>query len=316
MTTMMKKTTQWFLPLLLIHSFISTNVSLFCLAKLEEGQCQQPQVYIGNELVIMDESRFSKHFGSYPPTKNKNDDGDGNDDNTQYFILNSEKPVLYVKNFLNQSVANELKEFCISGGRFVRSHVRGYSGDVSHDEKRTSESCTGVPAVVYRNNPAVQAMFGQDPVPPDVANVAREVDIAWDVAIRASKIINVDPNTVEPLQLVRYTSPDAEYKLHHDHGGYYGKTTEIRPWTMLVFLNDVSDGGRTAFPKLDLEVVPRAGDALIWSNIMTDANNNVVVDKDMVHAGKPPSKEGIEKYALNVWFGSTSFQERVNEGRW
>jgi prolyl 4-hydroxylase len=170
---------------------------------------------------------------------------------------------------------------------------------------------------VYRNNPTVQAMFKEEPIPPDIAKVKREVDISWDVAFRASNILQVDPNTVEPLQLVRYTSPDAQYKLHHDHGGYYGKTTEVRPWTMLVFLNDVTDGGgRTAFPKLDLEVVPRAGDAIIWKNIRVDDSNNVVADEDMVHAGKPPSKEGIEKYAINVWFGSTSFEERVKEGVW
>jgi prolyl 4-hydroxylase len=170
---------------------------------------------------------------------------------------------------------------------------------------------------VYRNNPTVQAMFKEEPIPPDIAKVKREVDISWDVAFRASKILQVDPNTVEPLQLVRDTSTDAQYKLHHDHGGYYGKKTEIRPWTMLVFLNDVTGGGgRTAFPKLDLEVVPRAGDAIIWKNIKVDDSNNVVADEDMIHAGKPPSKEGIEKYAINVWFGSTSFEERVKEGVW
>jgi hypothetical protein len=294
----------------------------------DEGSCQQPQVYIGNERVIIDETRFPKHVGTYPPNSN-GDNGDDDDDDipsAEYFILNSEKPVLYVTNFLNQSVGEELKDFCITGNRFFRSNIRGNgqvdkendkTSSVLQNEIRTSESCTGVPAVVYRNNPTVQAMFKEEPIPPDIAKVKREVDISWDVAFRASNILQVDPNTVEPLQLVRYTSPDAQYKLHHDHGGYYGKTTEVRPWTMLVFLNDVTDGGgRTAFPKLDLEVVPRAGDAIIWKNIRVDDSNNVVADEDMVHAGKPPSKEGIEKYAINVWFGSTSFEERVKEGVW
>jgi hypothetical protein len=31
--------------------------------------------------------------------------------------------------------------------------------------------------------------------------------------------------------------------------------------------------------------------------------------------GKPPSKEGIDKYAVNVWFGEESFGSRVNEGQ-
>lgn len=93
--------------------------------------------------------------------------------------------------------------------------------------------------------------------------------------------------------------------------GYYGKISDHRTWTMLIFLNDVRDaGGHTAFPKLDLAVVPRGGDALVWSNTI-DAQ----VDEDMVHMGKPPSKEGIEKYAVNVWFGEETFGSRVGDGQ-
>lgn len=98
---------------------------------------------------------------------------------------------------------------------------------------------------------------------------------------------------------------------HSCVSGYYGRTSEHRSWTMLVFLSDVTDaGGHTAFPKLDLEVVPRRGDALVWSNTIDSQ-----VDADMVHMGKPPSKEGIDKYAVNVWFGEESFGSRVNEGQ-
>jgi prolyl 4-hydroxylase len=80
---------------------------------------------------------------------------------------------------------------------------------------------------------------------------------------------------------------------------------------MLIFLNDVIDaGGHTAFPKLRLEVVPRNGDALVWSNTIDSQ-----VDVDMVHMGKPPSKSGVEKYAVNVWFGQDDFGNRVNEGQ-
>ena len=40
-----------------------------------------------------------------------------------------------------------------------------------------------------------------------------------------------------------------------------------------------------------------------------------VVDADMVHAGKPPASN-VHKYAMNVWFGQESSEERVNEGKW
>lgn len=156
-------------------------------------------------------------------------------------------------------------------------------------------------------------MIKQKPIQPHIAKIAREIDLSWDIAVRASTLINVDPNRVEALQLVRYTSPRSEYRLHHDHGGFYGKRTEHRPWTMLIFLNDVSDGGTTAFPELGLEIIPRGGDAVVWSNTNEDGE----VDPDMVHLGKPPGVEGIEKYAVNVWFGGESFSTRSKEwGQW
>lgn len=172
-----------------------------------------------------------------------------------------------------------------------------------------SESCTLVPASIYLANEKYLELIQADPMPPHIAKISREVDVSWDIAVRAGMLLNASPDTVESLQLVRYTSPTSEYQLHHDHGGYYGKDTEQRTWTMLIFLNDVDAGGHTAFPKLGLEVTPRAGDALVWSNINGDGE----VDPDMVHMGKPPSSEGVEKYAVNVWFGGESLARRRKE---
>ncbi|KAG7355104.1 2-oxyglutarate/Fe(II) oxygenase [Nitzschia inconspicua] len=285
------------------------SVSASCDAKL-------PKVLLGDQMVVVDESRFPKHYGSYPP---KGSDMNDDSESLSYYVLNAEKSVLYVPNFMNQTVIEEMKEFCISGERFVRSPIRGTTSNpemsVQEHQVRTSESCTMVPTVLYRKSPKVQAMFADDPMPPQVAKVAREVDISWDVAVRASKLLGVDPETVEPLQLVRYTSPNAEYKLHHDHGGFFGKATEHRLWTMLVFLSDVAEGGHTAFPKLKLEIVPRMGDALVWSNVQQDKDGVWVVDEDMVHAGRPPA-DGSHKYALNVWFGYESSEQRMQEGKW
>lgn len=171
-----------------------------------------------------------------------------------------------------------------------------------------------VPAAAYLKNPRFQDLREQSATDKSIMKVVREVDVSWDIAQRAAKLLGVDADTVEALQVVRYTSPDAEYKLHHDHGGYYGKTTEIRPWTMLIFLNDVSDGGHTAFPELGIEVIPRRGDAIVWSNTKTEGEETVA-DPDMVHMGKPPSKEGVEKYAVNVWFGETDFASLAAERR-
>ena len=60
-------------------------------------------------------------------------------------------------------------------------------------------------------------MLEEDPLPPHVARVAREVDVSWDIAVRSSDLLVFNTHLVESLQVVRYTSPEAEYKMHHDH---------------------------------------------------------------------------------------------------
>lgn len=269
---------------------------------------REAAVQFRGQVILVDEDNFPKHRAKYPPrTDTTLESG------LEYFILHQDKPILYVKNFLNETSANQLQQICINNQRFTRSPIRGHGGDLSvaHSEIRTSESCTLVPASIYMANPQYQAMIQQEPMSPQLAQIVQEVSLSWDIAVQASSLLDADPNQVEALQLVRYTTPTAEYKLHHDHGAFYGKQTEHRPWTMLIFLNDVSDGGNTAFPKLELEVMPRQGDAVIWSNV--DGNGDV--DPDMVHMGKPPGKVGIEKYAVNVWFGAESFASRSNEWR-
>jgi hypothetical protein len=217
----------------LLFALVDFRSYLLCSAK--EYEAAAPQVVVAGKRITIDDvsARFPKHSGSYPPRDDVDKDTDkhGNNDELEYYILNCDKPVLYVPKFLNHSEARSLTTLCVEGGRFVRSSIRGTTrgaaGDdlldqdptrtrVQQHEIRTSESCNMVPAAIYRNSAQVQAMFAQDPMPPNVAKVKEEVDLSWLVAQRASRILGVDPWTVEPLQLVRYTSPDAEYKLHHD----------------------------------------------------------------------------------------------------
>ena len=217
-----------------------------------------------------------------------------------YYELDKVKKVFYVPNFLNATTADDLTSAC--NGRFVASPIRGTQngGSVAQDaDIRTSESCVLLPAAIYLSNPRFLEMREKENPSPQELDIFKAVNVCWEVSRRAASLLSRDPTTVEPLQLVRYTSPDSFYNVHHDHGGFYGKETEHRPWTVLVFLNDVTSGGYTWFPKLDLKVAPRAGDAIAWSNVDEEGK----ADPDMVHAGQPPGEAGIEKYAANIWFG-------------
>jgi hypothetical protein len=111
------------------RSFFSFAIfCLFLATKCKAAECAvkpEARVLVNGEVVVVEEPRFPKHYSYYPPKEQ--------DDDQPYYILN-DKPLLYVPSFLNQSIAEELKTFCLSGERFVQSHIRG-NGDASNVEK-------------------------------------------------------------------------------------------------------------------------------------------------------------------------------------
>ena len=64
--------------------------------------------------------------------------------------------------------------------------------------------------------------------------------------------------------------------------------------TLLVYLNDVDDGGRTRFNKLDITVAPRKGDACLF--FPADASGQF--DERLEHEGEAP---GAEKWIGRIW---------------
>lgn len=82
-------------------------------------------------------------------------------------------------------------------------------------------------------------------------------------------------------QLVRY-SPGGHYRAHSD----IGRRTRNRYYTVLCYLNDDFEGGKTLFPALDYEVTPRSGKAIIFPS-------------GYLHCGAPVTSG--EKYILVSW---------------
>jgi prolyl 4-hydroxylase len=107
----------------------------------------------------------------------------------------------------------------------------------------------------------------------------------------------------EPLQLVHYF-PGQEYTSHHDFG--YDRMSSVhqpsRSINVLLYLNDVEEGGETSFPRWfnaettgGLDVKPEKGKAVLFYMLLPDGNS----DDLSQHAALPVIKG--EKWMSNLW---------------
>lgn len=98
---------------------------------------------------------------------------------------------------------------------------------------------------------------------------------------------------LEPLVLVSYD--EGEYFNEHHDGAF-------RPQTVLIYLNDVEEGGFTHFTRLGLKIAPVEGCAAVWRN----ATAQGTMDMRMLHAGVPPIKG--TKYVVNCFFNESAIR--------
>ena len=112
----------------------------------------------------------------------------------------------------------------------------------------------------------------------------------------------------EFLQLLKYEVGQF-YQQHHDYIPHHLERSEgVRILTVFLYLNDVTAGGGTNFPLLDITVMPKRGRALIWPSVLNDAPNGP--DHRTEHQALPV-EEGV-KYGANAWLHQKNFKEAFN----
>jgi len=120
-------------------------------------------------------------------------------------------------------------------------------------------------------------------------------NILTRVEKRVSAIMGIPIEHGEGLHILNY-KPGQEYKEHLD---YFAPTSKAaknnRISTLVLYLNDVEEGGTTFFSKLNLTVCPQKGMAVYFEYFYNDP----ILNELTLHAGAPVVKG--EKWIATQW---------------
>jgi prolyl 4-hydroxylase len=153
----------------------------------------------------------------------------------------------------------------------------------------------------------------------DVASAARtsegmffrleETPLVARLDRRVSQLMGMPVAHGEGLQVLRYESGGAQSAPHFDflmpnNGSNLASLERSgqRTATLIVYLNDVEEGGQTIFPESGLAVTPRKGCALYFEY----CNSGGQLDPASLHAAAPVQKG--EKWIVTKWMRQRPFR--------
>lgn len=132
-----------------------------------------------------------------------------------------------------------------------------------------------------------------------------ELPLVQRLEQRIARLLNWPLENGEGLQVLRY-GPGAEYKPHHDYfdPDEPGTASIVRRGgqrlgTLIIYLNEPSQGGATIFPEAGLQVVPQRGHAVFFSYAHPDPGTRTL------HGGAPVIQG--EKWIATKWLRQGRF---------
>ncbi|WP_026695526.1 2OG-Fe(II) oxygenase [Peribacillus kribbensis] len=186
-------------------------------------------------------------------------------------VAKLENPFIAVLgNVLSEEECDELIQ--LSDNRLQRSKI---GAGRSVDDMRTSSG-----------------MFFEESENPIIARIEK----------RISTIMGIPIEHGDGLQILKY-SPGQEYKPHFDYFSPSSRASENnRISTLIMYLNDVTEGGETVFPKLNFSVIPQKGMAVYFEYFYREQSLNELT----LHGGSPVI-EG-EKWVATQWMRKRKFR--------
>jgi prolyl 4-hydroxylase len=135
----------------------------------------------------------------------------------------------------------------------------------------------------------------------------RENPLVARIDERLASIMNSPAEHSEGLQVLNY-GPGGNYLPHFDFlvpanplAAESIARSGQRISTLIVYLNDVIEGGETVFPEAGLSVVPRRGNGVYFEY----TNSRMQVDPRSVHGGATVTRG--EKWIVTKWMRSRKF---------
>jgi prolyl 4-hydroxylase len=121
------------------------------------------------------------------------------------------------------------------------------------------------------------------------------------------RIVNITgipaPNS-EYLQMLQY-EVNEYYQRHHDYTiDHQDRAPGVRMLTFFFYLNNVTEGGGTHFPDLNVTVQPKVGRAVLWPSVLNDDPH--AIEPRTEHEALPVL-QGV-KYGINAWIHQRDFR--------
>ena len=194
-------------------------------------------------------------------------------------LMRVEKPfILYLENLLSEEECDEL--IALSKNRLKPSRVVDTAtGEIKTVPGRTSSG------TYYR--------LSETPL---IATIEKRIE----------ELTNFPIENGEGLQVLHYKVGE-EYKPHFDYfpaSKINQNTGGQRIATVLIYLNDVPQGGETIFPKAGVSITPKKGAAAFFHY----GNSKGQVDRMSVHSSIPVLKG--EKWVATKWLRQSEILKR------
>jgi hypothetical protein len=207
-------------------------------------------------------------------------------------VLNIDPPVFTVDDFLSANECDMLTASAEASGGLKVSAIGGAANENIRTSRTVALNSHGL-----ENHATKKAILSRaEYLLPAVEGLSKDAD-----AFRAPEA-GEGKWSFELPQVAHYSG--GEYFKAHEDGFPIAVAADKgyqRRATILMYLNDVDEGGETRFEHLGIEVAPKKGKALVFF----PSSAACMPDARTLHTATP-AKEGHEKWVSQLWIASST----------